>query len=133
MIRAPKLAPSRPMYAFKPETWRSASSGFEVDAVWFKRTKGVLAAVMGTYHPMVECVPRPTCGTYEAWIAAADDNRYGGGWIAKWNGTGLVCFKQPVAPELAAERIEFLDAVLKGFPNVPAGHDGWWTMPKEPK
>lgn len=134
MIRAERLVVSRPMYAFKPETWRPAIGGigFELEAVWFKRTKGVLSAVAGTYHPFVTPFgDEPTDGTYESWIAAANDNRYGGRWAATWDGKGLKCFSQPVTPDTAAKWIEFLDAMLKGYPNPPAGWDGWWTFPKE--
>ncbi len=133
MIRAPRLAVSRPMYAFNPDTWRKSSVGYEVDAVWFKRKDGILSAVCGTYHPMVmggNFGKNPTDGRYESWIAAADDNRYGGSWAAKWNGTGLLVYSTPVAPEVMQEYIDFLDPMLKNYPDVPAGFDGWWTFPK---
>ena len=129
MIRAAKLAVSRPMYAFKPDTWRPAYVGFEVDAVWFRRKKGQLVASLGTYHPMVlRQDQQPTDGTYESWIAAANDNRYGGGHVASWDGQALLCSDQPVSPEVTAKRIAFLDAMLKGFPAPPASFDGWWTF-----
>ncbi|MFI5938023.1 hypothetical protein [Actinoplanes sp. NPDC051494] len=132
MIRAARLAVSRPMYAFKPDTWRERYVGsFEVDAVWFKRKDGILSAVIGTYHPMVlGWHNEPTDGTYESWIAAADDNRYGGSWAAKWNGDGLLCFDTPVAPDTVHEHIDFLNPMLKNFPDVPTGYDGWWTFPR---
>lgn len=133
MIRAPKLVPSRPMYAFNPATWRKASyGGFEVDAVWFKRKRGVIVATMGTYHPFVcgHGAEEPDSGEYLPWIEAANDNRYGGSWLAKWDGTGLLCYDPPVSPDVAAERIKFLTAVLAGFPDPPADLDGWWTFPR---
>lgn len=134
MIRAARLAASRPMYAFDPATWNLTPYGPVVRAVWFKRKKGRLVASMGVYHPMVERRDqRPTDGTYEAWIAAADDNRYGGAHTASWDGTALLNSDQPVSPEVAAERVAFLDAMLKGYPGVPAGFDGWWTFPREGK
>jgi len=132
MIRAPRLAPSRPMYAFRPETWRPGPGyGFQVEAVWFKRKSGVLTAFIGSYHPMVlRRDQQPTDDAYGTWIAAADDNRYGGSWLASWNGTGLLSYDQPVTPAETAERIAFLDAMLRGYPDPPAGYDGWWTFPR---
>jgi hypothetical protein len=133
VIRAPKLVVSRPMYAFDPTTW--LSGGWPtVDAVWFKRKKGVLVAVMGTYHPMVTARghDRRPADAYEAWIAAADDNRYGGHHESSWDGTALLTTDPArIPPDLAAERTAFLTAVLAGYPHPPAGYDGWWTFPRE--
>lgn len=134
MIRARRLAPSRPMYAFDPATWRLplGLSWHTVDAVWFKRKRGALVAVMGTYDPHVmRRDDEPADDSYEAWIAAADDNRYGGSHLSSWDGVALLTTDPPrIPPEVAAERTAFLDLVLKGFPNPPAGYDGWWTFPK---
>lgn len=133
MIRAARLAPSRPMYAFNPDTWKPTTYGvgFQVDAVWFRRKNGKLLASMGTYHPMVGRRDlQPTDGLCASWIAAADDNRYGGSHLASWDGSALLCSDQPVAPDVAAERVVFLDAMLRGYPEVPSGHDGWWTFQK---
>lgn len=132
MIRAARLAPSRPMYAFNPATFRkSPSSGYVVDAVWFKRKDGVLSAVRGTYHPFVQPFSAEPAGCdYEAWILAANDNRYGGAWAAKWNGEGLLCYETPTPPDVMREHADFLDAMLRNFPAVPASFDGWWTFEK---
>lgn len=121
------------MYAFNPDTWREQRPGsFEVDAVWFKRKDGILSAVRGTYHPFVyPFANEPTDGTYDSWIAAANDSRYGGKWAAKWNGTGLLVYKTPVTPEQTQAHIDFLAPMLDNYPNPPAGYDGWFTFSKE--
>lgn len=134
MIRATRLAVSRPTYAFRPETWRAdpAGSRFVVDAVWFRRKDGRTLAAMGEYHPMVMLRDaEPTDGMYGSWIAAADDNRYGGDHHASWDGTALLCTDMPaITPKVAAERTAFLTAMLDGFPDPPPGYDGWWTFPR---
>lgn len=132
MIRVERLAVSRPTYAFNPQTWRCNEHGqWFVDAVWFKRKSGVLTATMGTYHPFIQPFrDQPTDGRYESWIAAANDNRYGGTHLASWDGDTLLCSDPRVRTEVALARIPFLGAMLNGFPNVPAGFDGWWTFPK---
>lgn len=134
MIRADHLVVSRPMYAFDPSTCEARAYGgvlvgVVVRAAWFRRKKGLLVATVGTYHPMVLRRDQwPTDGTYEAWIAAADDNRYGGSHIASWDGEALLNSDQPVTQGVAAVRVRFLDAMLRGFPEPPAGFDGWWTF-----
>ncbi len=157
MIRAPRLAVSRPMYAFDPATWEpryfhvdphwTPPSGWEpcyregqptggvVRAVWFRRKNGKTLAAMGTYSPHIYGfqITEPTTDDYQTWIEAADDNRYGGSHWSSWDGSALLTTDPPsVTPDVAAERIEFLDAMLRGFPHPPAGYDGWWTMPRPP-
>jgi len=139
MIRAPKLVVSRSMYAFDPTPLRlpterypngNWSGSAEFRAVWFKRKRGALVAVMGTYHPMSSVDSLPAESTYEQWVAAANDNRYGGYHEASWDGTALLGTGERVTPDVAARQVEFLTAMLAGFPNVPAGFDGWWAFEK---
>lgn len=128
MIRIETVPLSRTAYAFNPTTWRATAYGFEVDAVWFKRKRGQVTAVMGTYHPMVERHDQqPTAATYEAWIASADDNRYGGKHIASWDGR-ILTTEPRLEPVVAARRVGFLEQVLAGYPSPPDGYDGWWVF-----
>jgi hypothetical protein len=155
MIRAPKLAVSRPMYAFDPATWQvnrfdlaayrrwagdrptaledGQPTGGEVRAAWFRRKNGRTLAAMGVYRPRVMHHDRdPRADTYLAWIEAADDNRYGASHWSSWDGETLLTTDPPrLAPAVAAERIAFLDAMLCGFPGPPDRYDGWWTVPRE--
>lgn len=131
MIRTPKLVVSRPMYSFDPDTWRAERR--EVRAAWFRRKNGKILAAMGTYHPVfMRHNEDPPDDTYLAWIEAANDNRYGGNHWSSWDGETLLTTDPPsLAPADAAERTAFLDAMLRGFPNPPAGYDGWWTFPRK--
>lgn len=140
MIRASKLVVSRPMYAFVPGTLTGVDWEFgghrTVAAVWFRRKKGALVASMGTYDLSVGWgragdtrSGRPV-DTFDAWVAAHADNRYGGRHLASWDGAALLCSDQPVSPGVAQERVVFLSAMLAGFPDPPAGYDGWWTSPR---
>lgn len=134
MIKVYRLVVSRPMYAFDPSTWfvDDAHCVRRVDAVWFKRRNGVLLATIGCYYPMVERVDvRPAVDTYAEWIAAADDNRYGGTWSARSNGETTWFAEQEYRTGDATRRAqELLTAALAAFPNPPAGYDGWWTFPR---
>jgi hypothetical protein len=138
MIRAARLVPSRPMYAFEPSTF---GAGYDAKfrgvrvlrAVWFRRKKGKLVASMGSYELSAywQRIEEAPPNTYEAWVAQHTDNSCGGEHLASWDGTALLCTDQPVSPEVMAERIAFLDAMLRGFPDPPAGFDGWYEVAKE--
>ena len=139
MIRAARLAVSRPMYAFAPETfaprpWSTDGPSADglyrgargVNAVWFKRKSGVLTATLGTYGLfLLPRGPGATSDTYEAWVDAHTDNRYGAAHVASWDGTRLI---GGGVPAVDAERVAFLQGMLDGFPSVPVGFDGWWTF-----
>ncbi len=142
MIRARRFAVSRPMYAFNPTTFRDGPGGAdhryggcrEVDAVWFRRKNGRTLAATGTYTLSLgwgrngDRLEGPPEDTYEAWVAAHGDNRYGGDHLASWDGEALLCTPPAVTPELAARRVKFLAAMFTAYPAIPAGYDGWWTV-----
>lgn len=130
MIRVARVAVSRPMYAFDPATFQTVTRS--AMAVWFRRRKGTLNAVMGVYT-FFDVTPNqapPLPDSYEGWVARHCDNRYGGSHIASWDGVALLSTDQAVTPAEAARRVEFLDAMLRDFPQVPAGFDGWWAFPR---
>lgn len=140
MIRAPRLVISRPMYAFNPATFGGEDWPFggyrELGAAWFRRKNGRLNAVMGTYRLGASWGrpydPPPPADTFDAWVGQHTDNRYGGTHLASWDGRALLCTKPAaVTPRVVAQRVAFLDAMLGGYPSVPAGYDGWFTFPKE--
>lgn len=132
MIRVERLAISRPMYAFNPDTWHNTAGNPHVEAAWFKRRHGTIVVTIGHYHPMVlNRSSRPTSDTYQAWIAAADDNRYGGTWSARSNGETTWFVEQEYRTAAATNRArDLLAAALAAYPEVPAGYDGWYGFPK---
>jgi hypothetical protein len=116
------------MYAFWPESFRGTSRySRKVDAVWFKRKNGLLTAAMGTYGLFFVGVgTEPTDDTYEGWVVAHEDNRYGPSCRARWNGTKF--WSTSEGPVENGARLDFLTGMLAGFPDPPAGWDGWWTF-----
>lgn len=93
-----------------------------VTAVWFRRKDGKLTAHLGSLWDISR--ERPTDVT--SWLEEMWDGRYGGNCHARWDGECLW------APETTWARMvedqATLDAMLKGFPEAPAGYDGWWTF-----
>lgn len=136
MIRAPELAVSQPMYAFNPDTW--AVTGqlpwkvHTVNAVWFRRRRGIIVATVGTYQPMVlNRDNRPAGETYAEWIAAADDNRYGGNWFAAGDGSNIWFAEARTTPrDLKDQADTLINAAFGAYPDPPPGYDGWWTFPR---
>lgn len=157
MIRAPRLVPSRPMYAFRPESFRVSlrewdpearvyvfpertpdADGFyrgsaSVDACWFRRRSGVLVASTGRYgFHLFPGHPGVVDDSYLAWVAAHWDNRYGGGCQARLTDDGRF-WSESEDPEAHIAELAFLRRMLAGFPDPPNGYDGWWTFQKEDK
>lgn len=120
MIKTEKFLVSRPLYAVTLDTYRlSESGGSYIDAVWFRRRKGVTVACAGEVWNYIR--PRPQ--TAAEFLAAHDDNRYGGDCKARWDGTNL----WSVLDEADRARYKaLLVPMLAAYPEIPAGWDGWW-------
>lgn len=120
MIRAEKFRVSRPLYAVDLDSYRLTETGrSDINAAWFRRRKGVTVACVGRVWNYLQ--PRPQ--TAQEFLAAHDDNRYGGDCLARWDGSNLWC----LADE--AQRREYfrvLLPMLDAYPAVPLGFDGWW-------
>ena len=120
MIRAEKFRVSRPLYAVDLASYTLTEEGrSDISAVWFRRRKGVTVACAGRVWNYLR--PRPQ--TAAEFLAAHDDNRYGGDCMARWDGTNLWC----VLDEADRARYKaLLVPVLAACPDVPEGYDGWW-------
>lgn len=131
MIRAEKFLVSRPLYAvdlasLRLEGYEAAQAGqdrtifrAELNAVWFRRRKGVLAACAGRLWDY----QRPAPADAAAFLAAHTDGRYGAHCKARWDGTNL----WSVLDEADRARYKaLLVPMLAACPEIPAGYSGWW-------
>jgi hypothetical protein len=96
-----------------------------IDAIWFRRKKGVTVAHLGMLWDFSEA------DNAADFLRLHNDGRYGGNWIAAWDGER--CWTQNPAPKTDLDRYaETLDAALTGLLNdkaTPEGYDdGWWTF-----
>lgn len=92
-----------------------------IDAVWFRRRKGVTVACIGDLWDFQD--ERPADGT--AFLAAHDDGRYGGDTHGRWDGDsywGNVTLAQQ------EQHLAVLRPMLANYPAIPKGYDGWWTF-----
>lgn len=95
-----------------------------IGAVWFRRREGRTVAVLGRLWDICR---DPAPGDVHEALRRHRDGRYGGSWIARWDGEDYVS-EHPQPPEAMAEHLALLRPMLEGYPAVPAGHDGWWRF-----
>ncbi|CAM4387608.1 hypothetical protein [Nocardiopsis rhodophaea] len=92
-----------------------------INAVWYRRRKGVTYACIGTLWDIQHDLPR---GGAE-FLARHDDGRYGGDCHGRWDGTR---YWGAQVPEVTERHLLVLRPMLDHFPTVPEGYDGWWTF-----
>ena len=98
-----------------------------IDAVWFRRRKGVTVACIGILWDSQDT--RPADG--HAFLLGHDDGRYGGDCLGRWDGSGYWGSENP---DVMAEHLALLRPMLADYeqdpknPALPAGFDGWWRF-----
>jgi hypothetical protein len=92
-----------------------------IDAVWFRRRKGVTVACIGTLWDFQDDQPADAA----AFLAAHDDGRYGGDCDGRWDGTG---YWGNVTLDEQQRHLAVLRPMLANYPDLPAGFDGWWRF-----
>ena len=132
MIREDRFLISKRLYAVDLDVLKTHPNvrqdgsffyGATVNAVWFRRRRGVTVAVIGTLWDYQEVEP----ASVVAFLAAHTDGRYGGSWTARWDGRSYVS-ENPASPEAMAEHLALLRPMLESFPAIPSGYDGWWRF-----
>jgi hypothetical protein len=125
VIRAEKFLISQPLYAVDLASYGLSESGRSaIAAVWFRRRKGKTVACAGHLWNYLQPCPQ----TAAEFLAAHEDNRYGGDCAARWDGSFLWCGGPLV--QWTEERRDLysrlLAPMLRSYPDVPEGFDGWW-------
>lgn len=96
----------------------------QVDAMWFRRRRGVTVACAGDLHTGLYGEPAPVDA--RDFLTRYTDGRHGGHAAARWDGNNLW------APEMSKDEqdryYELLKPMLDAYPEVPYGFDGWWTF-----
>lgn len=127
MIREDRFLISRNPYAIDLNSLRVTEPGShgsvwaEVDAVWFRRRRGVTVACTGTLRDLQDTTPTSS----HAFLAAHDDGRYGGRCHARWDGSRYWGAQEPFRMALD---LELLEPMLAAYPAIPDGYDGWWRF-----
>lgn len=108
-----------------PRGDRFAFSG-SVNALWFRRQSGITRACLGSLKLWAHYLTAPLDLDDPHAVLSADlDGRYGGDCEGRWDGERYWGAQEP---DVIEEHLALLRPMLNHFPNVPPGHDGWWTF-----
>ena len=136
MIREDRFVMSHKQYAADLNSLNVTShTGYQgheffrgtIDAVWFRRRKGLTVACIGTLWDSQDT--RPADG--HAFLLGHDDGRYGGDCQGRWDGSG---YWGSESPDVMAEHLALLRPMLTSYeqdpknPALPDGYDGWWRF-----
>lgn len=122
MIHEEKFVMSHRSFAVNLSTLRTDKLGFcRVDAVWFRRRKGVTVACIGTLSELMSPAPENA----HEFLERHTDGRHGGHAVGRWDGKGYWGVENP---EGMAAHLAVLRPMLDNFPQIPPGYDGWWTF-----
>ena len=102
--------------------WTGSRPRVAINAMWFRRKHGITTAHVGVLWDY----QRPAPVDAAEFLERHDDGRYGGDYLARWDGKWFWAAGQD--PEENARYLKLLKPVLAEFPKIPAGHDGWWRF-----
>lgn len=98
-----------------------------IDAVWFRRKQGTTYACLGSlklWSHNLRCRIEDT--EDPAQVLSADlDSRYGGDCDGRWDGERYWGAQKP---EVIEQHLALLRPMLANYPEIPAGHNGWWRF-----
>lgn len=132
MIREDRFLISRKPYAVDLSSLRGGLTdtpqgrneyyfGGHIDAVWFRRRKGVTVACIGQLWD--NQYPEPADAVQ--FLERHGDGRYGGDCYGRWDGTS---YWGNVTLAEQERHLAILRPMLANYPAVPEGFDGWWTF-----
>lgn len=132
MIREDRFLISRKPFAVDLDTLRGSRTDTpqglndyyfsgQIDAVWFRRRKGVTVACIGTLWDL----QHPEPANAREFLTQHEDGRYGGDCAGRWDGDGYWGHERP---DIQARHLAILRPMLANYPAVPKGFDGWWTF-----
>lgn len=90
-----------------------------INAVWFRRRKGVTVACIGTLWDLQDQQPADAA----AFLRAYTDGRYGGDCDGRWDGQS---YWGNVTLAEQERHLAILRPMLANYPEIPDGYDGWW-------
>lgn len=130
MIREDRFLISQRPYAVDLPSLRTSTNDYPdgrtsyncyLDAVWYRRRKGVTIACVGTLWDIQD--ERPADAV--EFLARHDDGRYGGDCKGRWDGERYWGAQEP---DVIERHLALLRPMLAASPAIPDGYDGWWRF-----
>lgn len=101
--------------------WTSCTYAITVNAVWFRRRRGLTVACIGTLKDYQKSEPQSAV----QFLARHNDGRYGGNCLGRWDGIGYWGAENL---QIVKTHLDILRPMLEGYPAAPPGYDGWWRF-----
>ncbi|WP_188188005.1 hypothetical protein [Nonomuraea sp. SYSU D8015] len=92
-----------------------------IDAVWYRRRRGVTVACIGTLWDSQDEQPADAV----QFLERHTDGRYGGDCDGRWDGTS---YWGNSTLEQQHQHLAVLRPMLANYPELPPGWDGWWRF-----
>ncbi|MCX4543813.1 hypothetical protein [Streptomyces sp. NBC_01565] len=104
-----------------PQGRRPSYFDGRINAVWFRRRRGVTVACIGTLWDFQDDDPADG----RRFLERHEDGRYGGDCDGRWDGSGYWGAQNL---ETVAQHLTVLRPMLAAYPAIPDGYDGWWRF-----
>ena len=132
MIREDKFLISRKPYAVDLSSLRGSRTSTPqgrndytyngtINAVWFRRRRGVTVACIGHLWDL----QHPEPADAHQFLEQHTDGRYGGDTHGRWDGDS---YWGNVTLAKQQRHLAILQPMLANYPAVPDGYDGWWRF-----
>lgn len=130
MIRTDRFLISQRPYAVDLSTLRTSTNDYpggrksyncRIDAVWFRRRKGVTVACIGTLWDIQDEIPANAI----EFLTRHDDGRYGGNCDGRWDGENYWGSQKP---DVIERHLTVLRPMLAAYPKISTRWDGWWRF-----
>lgn len=121
MIREDRFLISRKPYAIDLTSLRITEHMVTINATWFRRRSGTTIACVGHLWDIQDTAPADAA----EFLARHDNGRYGGTCEGRWDGARYWGAQEP---DTMAQHLTVLRPMLAAYPEIPAGHEGWWRF-----
>lgn len=101
---------------------------YEIPCVWYRRSKGVDTANIGTLHSISSLeYTQHHPSDAQRFLENFTDGRHGADCRTRWDGERLWSFPS-ITYDQQQDDLELLRWMLDRYPEIPQGFSGWWSF-----